>query len=328
MTERIQIDPEIKGWLPVLTDDERRGLEQSLKREGCRDALVVWKNDGKWTLLDGQNRFEICEANGIQYRTVERRFDSKEDALDWVIDNQLGKRNITTESRAYLIGKKYNRVKAKRGGDKKSEPQNDSAVAVAEQFKVTARTVKRDGEFSKSVDEIGEVIGADAKNKILSGESGVSQKDMPLLARAVNEKPEEVKAVIEGKLPVSKVVKKEKEKKVKSPRAVPETPKGRQVTQRYLRGLLRDIGACALTSTSDCTDKSADSIIGQAIQASNTRVVAQAIAILVEEWPADGVAFFKGTVGHLKKPGSGNGKGVSISDKNRALVERLISEGS
>lgn len=38
----IQIDPEFQAMIPPLAGEERRQLEENLKKDGCRDPLVVW----------------------------------------------------------------------------------------------------------------------------------------------------------------------------------------------------------------------------------------------------------------------------------------------
>ena len=55
------IDPEFAGLLVPLTHEEEAILAESLKREGCKDSLTVWKGHG--LLLDGHFRFRIAQAN-------------------------------------------------------------------------------------------------------------------------------------------------------------------------------------------------------------------------------------------------------------------------
>lgn len=64
--------------------------------EGIRDPLVVWKQeDGTMILLDGHNRMKIsAEHGGIPYRIVEKEFESRDDAKIWILQNQVGRRNI------------------------------------------------------------------------------------------------------------------------------------------------------------------------------------------------------------------------------------------
>jgi len=90
----ITIDEEFSKLLPPLSDDEYAGLEQSLKAEGCRDALVVWNHEGQNILIDGHNRYKICQKYGIEFRTVEKKFESREDVQIWMIHTQAWKRNI------------------------------------------------------------------------------------------------------------------------------------------------------------------------------------------------------------------------------------------
>ena len=92
------IDREFAELIPPLTEEEYKGLEQSILAEGCRDALVVW-ND---TLIDGHNRYRICTEHNIPFQTVERDFADRNAAMLWMIRNQLGRRNLLPYVRSDL----------------------------------------------------------------------------------------------------------------------------------------------------------------------------------------------------------------------------------
>lgn len=94
----ITIDREFKELIPPLTVDEYAGLEKSLLDEGCRDALVLWGN----TLIDGHNRYEICTKYHIPFETVKKDFGKRQDAIEWIILNQFGRRNLPAHERARL----------------------------------------------------------------------------------------------------------------------------------------------------------------------------------------------------------------------------------
>jgi 16S rRNA G966 N2-methylase RsmD len=95
----VHVDPEFKALIPPLTGEERAQLEANLVRDGCRDPLVVW--DG--LLLDGHNRYEICQRNGLSFQTFALdAIDTRDDAKAWVIRNQFGRRNLTPYQRAEL----------------------------------------------------------------------------------------------------------------------------------------------------------------------------------------------------------------------------------
>ena len=105
MTEKafrqLNIDPEFKNLIRPLRREEYRQLELNLVMEGCREDIIAW-ND---TILDGHNRYEICNKMRIPYGVKELDFPNRDAAIAWICANQLGRRNISEETRKYLIGK-------------------------------------------------------------------------------------------------------------------------------------------------------------------------------------------------------------------------------
>ncbi len=60
------------------------------------------------TILDGHNRYNILRKHSfIEYEIKEMEFSSRQEALIWICNHQLGRRNLTPERRKYLIGKRY-----------------------------------------------------------------------------------------------------------------------------------------------------------------------------------------------------------------------------
>lgn len=94
----LTIDNEFKNLIPPLTPDERKGLEESILAEGCRDALIAWNG----VLVDGHNRYEICEKYGLPYAVTETDFASREAVIEWIIKNQFSRRNLPLYERARL----------------------------------------------------------------------------------------------------------------------------------------------------------------------------------------------------------------------------------
>lgn len=98
-TTTIQIDSEFQALIPALTAEERQQLEANLRTNGgSRDPLVVWQG----VLLDGHNRYEICEAHGLPYQVVEQSCADRNAAKVWIIRNQLGRRNLQPFQRGKL----------------------------------------------------------------------------------------------------------------------------------------------------------------------------------------------------------------------------------
>ena len=95
---QLKTDPEFKSLIPPLTDEEYQQLTGNLIKEGCRDALITWNG----TIIDGHNRYEICNYHKIEFRTEERNFQNRDEAKEWIIRNQFGRRNLTPFQRAEL----------------------------------------------------------------------------------------------------------------------------------------------------------------------------------------------------------------------------------
>jgi N6-adenosine-specific RNA methylase IME4 len=98
----IIIDPEFQTWIPPLLPEELTTLEESLLRDGCRDALPIWETEGKSVLLDGHNRYTLCQKHGVEFRTTVITIKDRNHALLWIGENQLGRRNLTDGQRAAL----------------------------------------------------------------------------------------------------------------------------------------------------------------------------------------------------------------------------------
>lgn len=94
----IQIDKEFESLIPRLTDEEFSQLEKNVIEDGCRDALVLWED----ILVDGHNRYRICQKHGIPFNTVQKDFANRDKAREWIILNQFGRRNLTAFQRSEL----------------------------------------------------------------------------------------------------------------------------------------------------------------------------------------------------------------------------------
>jgi len=109
-TLNIIINEELRSFIDPLTPVEYAALERSLQAEGCRDALVLWRD----VLIDGHNRYEICQKHGIPYRTVHNNnFATLEDVMLWVIDNNLARRSVSDFQRGMLALRKKEIVAAR-----------------------------------------------------------------------------------------------------------------------------------------------------------------------------------------------------------------------
>lgn len=99
----IVVNEDLKAYIDPLTSDEHDALERSLLAEGCRDALVLWGD----VLVDGHNRYGICQQHGLPFQTVQStQFNSMDDVHLWMIDQHLGRRSVSDFQRGVLALRK------------------------------------------------------------------------------------------------------------------------------------------------------------------------------------------------------------------------------
>lgn len=174
----IIIDKEFEDLIPPLTTDEYIMLEKSILSDGCRDPLVVW--DG--ILVDGHNRYKICQKYNIPFSTVNHTFNDRDEAKLWMMHNQLARRNLNDAQRIAIVRKCESSVKAKAEERQKATlKQNISTV----RENLPTRT-------GRATDELGEL-------------AGVSRKTYEHATAVLDMAPEEVsQAMTEGKLSINK----------------------------------------------------------------------------------------------------------------------------
>lgn len=118
--KKIQIDEELEKLLPPLSKEDYNILEQSLLNNGFKEyfgRIKIWFPDGNENfnknsvsyIVDGHNRYRICKKHNIElpyycYEVV--YFNSKEEVIRWMYENQLARRNLS-EMDKYETVEKY-----------------------------------------------------------------------------------------------------------------------------------------------------------------------------------------------------------------------------
>jgi N6-adenosine-specific RNA methylase IME4 len=174
----LQIKDEFKKFIPPLTVEEFKQLEDNCITEGIRDAIITWQG----FIIDGHNRYEIAQKHGLKFRIDEKEFEREEQAKDWMDANQLGRRNLTHDQRKILIGRRYNRDKNTdrfkgnqytSGGGKNYHNQK-TPERLAKENNISEKTVRNCGKDAEKFDEIKEKQ-PELADKIWSGEISLSE---------------------------------------------------------------------------------------------------------------------------------------------------------
>jgi len=188
----LKIDNEFRDLIPPLTEEEYKGLEENLLTNGFNPAfpVIVWK--GQEIIIDGHNRYGICQKHGIAFTTIEQEFESRDAVSAWILDNQLARRNINAITRNDLIGRRYTvqkRISSGRPEGSKECHQNDdinfpkqTRFKIADQVGVGAATVERAEKLSQAIDTITQNTGI-TRADILSGKITGTQEAIKELAK-------------------------------------------------------------------------------------------------------------------------------------------------
>ena len=149
---------EFEKLLPRLSAESYSLLRASIEFAGVREAILVWEDvPGHAFIVDGHNRCRIAEHEGktstLRYSPV-LSIKSKEDAIDWIIANQLMRRNLTDAQRMMFVGMAAAREAAKgkkeSGGIRKKKQVGENPPP--------AVSVKKD--TSRSRNEVAQELGS------------------------------------------------------------------------------------------------------------------------------------------------------------------------
>ena len=170
-------------------------------------------------LLDGHNRMKIsAEHGGMPYRIVEKGFESREEAIIWIADNQLGRRNLPLIDRVALEDRKRSALTAiaekkkhstlkqySNAEDKNSCPrslqtrqqkrENSTDFKIAKSAHTSEDTVRKVRAIRESGDD--RII-----DSVRSGNTSINQAYNAVMVK---------KAEVEGRIPQSQAQKKRQE---------------------------------------------------------------------------------------------------------------------
>ncbi len=193
------IDDHLRAFIPPLQEEERKLLEQSVRQEGVRDALLYWQDPQRGAILvDGHNRYLILQnllREGLKpkIRIESLDFEDYEAVKDWMLVNQLGRRNLTKEQRSYLRGVRYDREKSRHGGGRTSSSQKgdlETSERLADEYNVAKNTILRDAELARGIDRIGQK-NLTLKRDVLGGNVRIRKADLQAIGRIeANKLPE------------------------------------------------------------------------------------------------------------------------------------------
>ncbi|WP_305952737.1 hypothetical protein [Emticicia oligotrophica] len=194
--QSIVVLEELRTFIPPLNTDELSQLEQNILTYGCKDALLVWEttqtevggntSEPVFALIDGHNRFSICRKHTLPFNIQLLQFTSLKEVKDYMIDLQLGRRNLNPQQVSYFRGLRYNNEKAEKGkydrenhkGQNVPYTQN-TAQRLAAEYNVNEKTIKRDADYAEGLNKLSDTL----RNEVLAGKQNIDKGLIQKLAK-------------------------------------------------------------------------------------------------------------------------------------------------
>ena len=186
----LKIDPELKDLLPPLTNEEYKQLEKNIVDNGFDRNFPIMEWHGY--IADGHNRYLICKKHNIDPMIGTLAYDTKEEVMEWMLDIQLGRRNLSPIQRI-AVAEKYRPIYEKQsknnlreGGRKgglanSSKPSQNSSKASNidndNKIDVRAKLAQTAGVSTDTYSKGKKILDSDneeLKQEVLSGEKSIN----------------------------------------------------------------------------------------------------------------------------------------------------------
>jgi hypothetical protein len=175
---KLIIKPQFRDLIPALAPEEYTDLENSLLRDGCLDTIKVWLG----IIVDGHNRYTICQKHNIPFETQEMDFEDERDVTIWIIRNQYARRNINTATRgslalklAPLIAEKAKRNQSLSQGSGKKGLSNLTNLTPIHTREELANLAGVSSGTLHMIKKVEQSDNGEAKRKMLSGEISIAR---------------------------------------------------------------------------------------------------------------------------------------------------------
>lgn len=180
--KELKIDPELRDLLPPLTDEEYKQLEKNIVENGFDKNFPIMEWHGY--IVDGHNRYDICKKHNItDYVVGTLAYETKEEVMEWMLDIQLGRRNLSPIQRI-AIAEKYRNIYEKQARENQlsglKQNQNETVLpnSVKRESVDTTKKLAEVANVGKETYRMGKKIldsdNEEVKNAVMSGEMSIN----------------------------------------------------------------------------------------------------------------------------------------------------------
>ena len=178
-------DPEFEALLAPLEKEELIKLKNGIQRDGCTDSLYTWNK----VIIDGHNRYSLCWELRTPFIVTELEFTNRNEAVLWIIERQLGRRNLPPYKKGELIllQEKIYAERAKQNQGRRndlignisanSRSSQKAVKKMAETIGIGENTMQRIKKLSREADD-------DTKKKLRNGEVTINKAYTDLIKKS------------------------------------------------------------------------------------------------------------------------------------------------
>lgn len=194
----LKIDPELRDLLPPLTSEEYKQLEKNIVENGFDRNFPIMEWQG--FIVDGHNRYDICKKHNIEPIIGTLAYKTKEEVMEWMLDIQLGRRNLTPIQKI-AITEKYRPIYEKQAKENQLsglKNQNNNVLVNLPKRQVnpinTSEKLASIANVSEKTYRMGaKILNSDnekLKQEVLSGEKSINAGYKELTGKKENKKDE------------------------------------------------------------------------------------------------------------------------------------------
>lgn len=200
--QELKIDPELKDLLPPLTEEEYKQLEKNIVENGFDNNFPIMEWHGY--IVDGHNRYSICRKHNIDYVVGTLAYETKDEVIEWMLDIQLGRRNLTPIQKI-SIAEKYRPIYEKQAKERQAtstggaNPQLVPKLVQAETNpsanKTNTKLANLAGVGKETYRMGAKILNSDnekLKQEVLSGKKSINAGYKELTGKKENNKKEEI----------------------------------------------------------------------------------------------------------------------------------------
>lgn len=154
--------PELEQLLPPLSGEQFSALEADILENGCYAPIIVNED---MVIVDGHNRFRICEKHGLPFAMLVFSFANLLEAKQWALDTQKGRRNLNKWELGQIALKLKPEIEAKARANRgtrtdlsvnspKSYPPTDTRKEMAQAVGIGEQAMGRIAQLAENAPQV------------------------------------------------------------------------------------------------------------------------------------------------------------------------------